>query len=244
MRNVLAVLLLAMATAAAPEPNTTLRSTGVIVPLYVSPGRIWNEAIAGKYAHPLVPVVIIVNVDNGPGAIKTQNYVAYVKKAQEAGIDVLGYVFTKYGRRSQDEVDAQMLRWYNFYHTDGIFLDQMADGNAAYYQAATAFAHAHALWFVMGNPGVNVPGNSGPDVINFYEQHGYPPLSLLRGSGHASFGKARWSYIADDVPFNENKIRASLNYVGYLYATDGTEPECYCKLPQYYSQLLALLDKD
>jgi Spherulation-specific family 4 len=223
-----------------PAPSVKFHTTGVLVPLYVYPGKVWDEAIAVKYAHDRVPMAIVANVDNGPGSTPIAAYLNYVQKAQKAGIDVLGYVSTKYAKRSQETVEAEMLRWYDLYHTDGIFLDEMAN-DAPYYQALTDYGHAHSLWFIMGNPGTNVPGNSGPDVINFYEQSGYPSPALLKSSGLRTYGKARWSYIADAVGLNRDRVVLSTSYVGYLYATDGKQPECYCRLPSYFSTLTAVL---
>jgi hypothetical protein len=226
----------------APAPNTVLKTTGVLIPLYVYPGKIWEKAIAAKYAHARVPMVIVANVDNGPGANVDPTYLSYIKEAQKAGIFVLGYVYTSYSKRSQKTVDADMAEWYDRYHTDGVFLDEMAVNDPSYYQAATAYAHAHSLWFVAGNPGVSVPGNSGPDVINFYENHGYPSPALLKSAKLREYGKTRWSYIAGAVGWDRDRIILSTNYVGWLYVTDASEPECYCGLPSYFSRLLSVLD--
>jgi hypothetical protein len=217
-------------------------AAGIVVPLYVSPGKAWNAVIAAKVAHPYVPFVLIANVDNGPGTSVNRNYVRFIEKAQMAGIDVLGYVYTKYGKRAANAVDADMARWEALYRTDGIFLDQMTSNGSSYYQAATAYAHAHSLWLVMGNPGVDAPGDAGPDVINFYERAGYPRLAFLRKPAHRSYGASRWSYIAGAIPFDASKVRATKKYVAYLYVTDGKEPECYCRRPSYFGQLVALLD--
>jgi Spherulation-specific family 4 len=220
------------------------QTTGVVVPLYVRPGKLWDAVIAAKLAHAHVPFVIVANVKNGPGTAADSAYARFIQKAQMAGIDVLGYVYTKYGRRSATAIDADMARWQALYGTDGVFLDQMAPNAPSYYQAATAYAHGHSLWFVMGNPGVNASGASGPDVINFYERAGYPKLTFLRARAHLSYGSGKWSYIAGAVPFDAKKIRASAKFVGYLYATDGKEPECYCRLPSYFDSLIALLDRN
>jgi len=218
------------------------QATGVVVPLYVYPGKVWNAVIRTKLAHPYVPFALVADVDNGPGAAADRTYAKFIAKAQRAGIYVLGYVYTKYGKRSANAVDADIARWEALYRTDGIFLDQMAPHAPSYYQAATAYAHGHSLWFVMGNSGTNASGNSGPDVVNFYERAGYPRLTFLRKPAHRAFGSARWSYIAGAVPFDSAKISASAAYVSYLYATDDKEPECYCRLPSYFNKLVALLD--
>lgn len=236
---------LAPATPIAAQPFRAYRSpatTGLLVPLYVDPGKTWNAVIDAKLAHSSVPFVVIANVDNGPGTSVRATYVSFIEKAQKAGIDVLGYVYTKYGKRSATLVNADILRWEALYRTDGVFLDQMASNAPSYYQAATTYAHLHSLWFVMGNPGVDAPGSSGPDVINFYERAGYPKSRFLRKPAHQSYGSGKWSYIAGAVPFNGPKIKSTAKYVAYLYVTDGKEPECYCKLPSYFDQLVEALD--
>jgi hypothetical protein len=210
--------------------------------MYVNPGAVWDEVIAAKKAHPNVPILLIADVTNtGVGGSKLGSYAAYIQKEQAAGVSVIGYVATNYGRYSTSFIETQMSRWYSYYRVDGIFLDEMSPNDETLYRAVTAYAHAHSLPLVMGNPGENVAGNSGPDVINFWEQQGYPPLSFLKQSAHLAYGKSRWSYMAGAVPYDAATITASAPYVGYFYATDGKETECYCKLPSYFSQLVALL---
>ena len=217
------------------------QGTALLVPLYVYPGRIWTQTIAAKTRYPSVQIYIIANVNNGPGNSVDPKYVSFIAAAQKAGIDVLGYVYTQYGKRSATQVDADIAKWQAYYGADGIFLDQMATHAQSYYQAATVYAHAHSLWFVMGNPGVDAPGNAGTDAINFYERGGYPSLKFLSKPSHLQYPRNTWSYIAGAVPFSAAKIRASAAYVGYLYVTNGKEPECYCRLPTYFDRLVASL---
>lgn len=230
-------------TAANDRGSASSAPTGIVIPMYMYPGAQWNAVIAQKSAHPNVPIVVIANVNNGAGRKKQAVYTTYIAREQAAGVSVIGYVATSYGKRSATSIEAEMSRWYRFYRVDGIFLDEMKPNDSALYATVTAYAHAHALPFVMGNPGENAKGNSGPDVINYWEQRGYPPLSFLKQSAHVAYGKSRWSYIAGAVPYDAATIRATTRYVGYLYATDGKEPECYCRLPSYFSQLVALLAK-
>lgn len=216
--------------------------TGIVIPLYVDPNGQWDAVIAQKKAHPNVPIVVIADVtNNGVGNRKLAAYATYIAKEQAAGVTVIGYVATFYGGRNPGDIEATMLRWYKFYHVNGVFLDEMKPNDRGLYTTVTAYAHAHSLPLVMGNPGQNAPGNAGPDVINFWEQQGYPPLSYLEQSAHESYGKKRWSYMAGAVPYDAATITATLPYVAYLYATDGKEQECYCRLPSYFSQLVALV---
>ncbi|HTU82486.1 MAG TPA: spherulation-specific family 4 protein [Candidatus Acidoferrales bacterium] len=236
----------AVSTAAnAPGSGTAAKAparTGVLIPLYVPPNRQWDVVIAAKSAHSSVPMVLVVDVADGPGGRRDPHFGRYVERAQKAGVVVLGYVDTRRGKIPASQIDNEMQNWYDFYATDGAFLDHMAPDNAAYYRAATQYAHAHELWFVMGNPGTNASGDDGPDVINYYQRRGYPTVAYMREPAHRQFGKLQWSYVAGAVPFDRTRVAVSAHYVGYLYATDGREPECYCTLPTYFDQLVATLD--
>ena len=125
---------------------------------------------------------------------------------------------------------------------DGIFLDEMATAMSPYYQAITAYTHGLGLFPVVGNTGVDAPPDSGTDVINYYEDTGYPTAAFLSEPVHLQ-NRATWSDIAGDVPLDSAAIVSSLPYVGFLYATDGSEPECYCHLPSYFAALVTLLDQ-
>jgi Spherulation-specific family 4 len=226
----------------AQRPAASTVPTGIVIPMYVNPGPVWNDVIVQKRAHPNVPILLIADVTNtGVGGSKLRSYATYIQKEQAAGVSVIGYVATGYGHSSISFIETQMSRWYGYYHVNGIFLDEMNPNDPSLYRTVTTFAHAHSLPLVMGNPGENAAGNSGPDVINFWEQKGYPPLSYLKQSPHVAYGKARWSYMAGAVQYDAATITASAPYVAYIYATDGKEVECYCKLPSYFSQLVALL---
>jgi len=216
--------------------------TGIVIPLYAYPGKVWDEVIAEKTAYPNVPILAIADVtSNGVGGHKIAAYATYIKKMQAAGISVIGYVATQNGHRPAGSIESQMALWYGYYAVNGIFLDEMNPRDANLYTTVTAYAHAHSLPFVMGNPGDNAPGNAGPDVINFYEQRGYPSLSFLKQQAHLQYGQQRWSYMAGAVAYDPATIAATAPYVAYLYATDGAEPECYCRLPSYFAQLVAQL---
>ncbi|MHB2036611.1 MAG: spherulation-specific family 4 protein, partial [Nitrososphaerales archaeon] len=72
---------------------TTSTPTGVMIPLYSYPGSDWNVVEQAKLAHPSVPIVAIINPNNGPGGSQDPNYVAGVNNLRSAGVTVLGYVY-------------------------------------------------------------------------------------------------------------------------------------------------------
>ena len=218
-------------------------SLGVVIPMYANPGPVWDQVIAQKHAHPKVPVLLIADVTNtGVGTYKVPAFTTYIAKERAAGVKVVGYIATGYGKYTQSFIEGQMNRWYAWYHVDGIFLDEANTNYAPLFRTVTAYAHAHSLPYVMANPGTDAPANLGTDAINYFEQKGYPSVAYLSRPAHVAAGSKRWSYMAGAVPYNASIIATSAKYVSYLYATDGAEPECYCKLPSYFAQLMAQLE--
>lgn len=226
-----------------PSPSSAQASTGIVIPLYEDPDGDWDQIIAQKQLHPRVPVVIIVNPNNGPGTSPDPAYATYIAKAQAAGIIVLGYVYTSSGVRPTAAAETDISTFRSWYNVNGIFLDEMSTAAQSYYQTLTAYAHADGMLLVIGNPGADAPANAGTDAINYFEQAGYPANSFLSEAAHLAVPASTWSYMSGAVAFDQTTILNTLPYVGYLYATDGAEPECYCKLPSYYDQLVTFLDR-
>jgi spherulation-specific family 4 protein len=229
-----------------PSPITTPTPSsarvGLIIPMYMYPGPAWDQVVSQKLSHPRVPMLLIANPEDGSGSASNQDYNAAITKAQSAGIRVLGYVYSAYGQRPAQDIESEISNYNRWYHVDGIFIDEMATNNSAYYQGLTAYAHGLHLLPVVGNPGVDAPANAGTDIINYFEHAGYPGLEFLAQPEHAR-DPAMWSYMSGQVPFDFGVIASTLPYVKYLYATDDAEPECYCRLPSYFQQLTSLLDR-
>src|SRR5207237_5786478 len=96
-----AVLLLApllgAIQATAPERGAVVPlppQTGVIVPLYDSSLSAWSQVADAKAAHPRVPIVGIINPQDGPGNASVANYTTLVGQLRSAGVAVLGYSYT------------------------------------------------------------------------------------------------------------------------------------------------------
>eukprot|EP00026_Physarum_polycephalum_P012356 Phypoly_transcript_12654.p1 GENE.Phypoly_transcript_12654~~Phypoly_transcript_12654.p1 ORF type:complete len:281 (+),score=39.28 Phypoly_transcript_12654:130-972(+) len=94
----------------------------IMLPSYFYPGcQDWAETIK---AAPTVGVAII-NPNSGPGKRVDPNYVTQTKAAQAAGVKILGYVHTQYGKRDISLVQDEIEKFFEWYKVDGIFLDEI-----------------------------------------------------------------------------------------------------------------------
>ncbi len=82
---------------------------------------------------------------------------APMRACEEHGQRVIGYVFTKYGKRRLAAVEKAIGHYYTWYPgVEGIFLDEMAEAPSVkletYYRQLTSYVHEKG-GFVVGNPG-------------------------------------------------------------------------------------------
>jgi len=235
------VALASVVLARAGEPAYACRST--LVPAYVGPSEL--IALAER---PHGPRLVVMNPDSGPGARRDGAYVQAVRRAQEAGLRVLGYVATGYGARPAAAVAAEIDRYARWYGVDGIFLDETAHSEelVEHYRGLAALAREEAGRLVVLNPGV-VPsiGYFGfADVVVTYEG----PAAEYAGA------LARTPAWLDTVPpgriahliygaSREQAVAAvgAASRAGYVYLTSGTLPNPWQTVPDYLEEEEALL---
>src|SRR5688572_2010115 len=97
---------------------------GILVPAYFGPGAQWS---ALNRAAERVPLIAIMNPNNGPGAVKNNNYAGAINALKGSKGRVIGYVHTSYTKRAAEEVRRDIDRYYSFYDIDGIFIDEMTN---------------------------------------------------------------------------------------------------------------------
>jgi hypothetical protein len=224
--------------------------SGTLIPLYTSPGHpSWATVKAAKLAHPRVAVVAVVNPSSGPGNAASSAYTSGIADLTAAGVKVIGYVYTDYGRRAATTVQADIDRWRMFYpQVSGIFFDEQAyqPGSEAYYRQITAYARAAGLPFTVGNPGVdsNESYVGTVDLILIYESAGLPPLSRLMG-WHTKYDRRGFGVIPHAVPsLDAPSFVASIKpYVGFIYVQSDTLPNPWDSVPSYFPALVAALDQ-
>lgn len=129
----------------------------LLVPLYEHPHdrpEAWRQL---TLAAPRLYGVVL-NPANGPGTAPDPGFTAAAAALRSAGVRLLGYADTGYGRRPATEVLADLHRHRRWYGADGAFLDQTAaEGHALPgYRALTTAARRDAGMRTLAlNPGVH-----------------------------------------------------------------------------------------
>lgn len=226
-------------------PATGVTST--LIPLYSYPtDASWATVAAAKLAHPTVPVLAVVNPDNGPGAAVDANYRSGIAKLQAAGVKVIGYVYTSYGARASAAARADIDRWRTFYPgVSGIFFDEQANttGFEAYYRALSTYVKQTGMDFTVGNPGADTaPTYVGTvDLILIYESGGLPSLTSL-DSWHRNYDRSNFGVIPYGCPTSSAAfVQSARDRVGFIYLQSDTLPNPWDTVPTYLSTLLGQL---
>jgi hypothetical protein len=225
----------------------TSSPTGIIVPLYIYPGADWDALVKVKSNSSGVPIVAIVNPNSGVGKIKDPNYVTGIKKLKDAGIIVLGYVWTNYTNKSTFSAKAEIDKYKSWYAVNGIFLDGMstAQGKEWYYRNLDTYAKSKGLGPTIGNPGTTTRLSyfSTVDNIIVYEGSGTPSLTYLAGWYSKTHAK-NFSFLAYRVAtLDDVYVKESVKYAGYLYITNDGLNNPYDSLPSYLPHLVSVVQK-
>ncbi|MEV8534654.1 spherulation-specific family 4 protein [Streptomyces sp. NPDC051211] len=132
----------------------------LLVPLYEHPTHhptAWNTLVhSADRLHS-----VVLNPANGPGTAPDPAFLEVADRLKDAGVPVLGYADTDYGRRPHAAVVQDLLRHRDWYGVDGAFLDQAAaDGELLphYRRLAVAARAAGARTLVLNHGAHPHPG--------------------------------------------------------------------------------------
>ena len=223
-------------TASTRTSTTTIGGSsimGVMIPLYMDPGTYWNELESAKLSYPSVPVVGIINPDNGPGSSSDSTYVSGVNTMKGDGIIVIGYVDTMEASVSISSAEAQIYDYRAWYNVNGIFFDNMPDvcGSASYYQTLSQYSNSIGLSFTVGNPGAQTcTGYVGTESnLMVYETDGLPSLSTVQQNTNGGPASG-YSMIATSVSLpSQSYFNSIYPYMGYVWFTN--QAATYQQLP-------------
>ena len=220
----------------------------VAVPAYQYPakGQMW-AGLTSLEAGSLV----VVNPASGPGDAVDRVYEKALEPLRRKGVRLFGYVDSNYGEHSVDHIVAQAKRWVTLYHPAGIFVDQTSvDSSAVPYITAIA-SRLHALGLqVTINPGQPKIDQRLLDkvdhIINFEG-----PLSTYLNTTfpdwvHDAPDGLFWHLIYDVKSENEMAEvidRARDDGAGAVFVTDGSMPNPWDRLPDYWTSERRLADQ-
>jgi hypothetical protein len=214
------------------------QGTGVLVPLYVYPANVHKNAVYKrlmdlKRQYETVPIWVVLNPASGPGKKVDGNYTKAIDRLLGAACVVLGYVSTRYGKRSQADVRKDIDRWLKMYpRIQGIFFDEMiyedTDAGIRHQLALNRYAHDAGCWPTVANPGADTPGRyfaaDAADVIVIHEAAAWPKEKRLKGDyfgGYADYPPfTRAVLVHSQEKLDRAALRMVRKYARWVYVTD------------------------
>jgi hypothetical protein len=130
----------------------------ILVPAYFYPTA--GDFLKLLYSKPKKTVVVILNVNDGPGDMKNNDYEWAIEELINKGMLPVGYVYTNYGKRNIDLIKKDIDEWYKFYpRIRGVFLDEVSDNPnyIEYYVNIYNYIKQKYEGLVILNPGTNFP---------------------------------------------------------------------------------------
>lgn len=232
----------------------------IAIPAYFYPSQPtsqWNTAVDNSPLPTGRQQILIMNPSSGPGNSFDPNYATAITTVHNAGTGflVIGYVHTKYGKRSLSTVKSEVDKYYSWYPAiDGIFVDETASAASyvsSYYQPLANYITAKKTGAsVMLNPGVypdqsylniSVPSTSML-IVNVFESAYSNYVNLSVPSWAFSYPAIKMShlvYAATAAQIPNAVTLSSQRNVGWVYVTDLGSSNPWAALPSYWSTLTA-----
>ena len=209
---------------------TTSEAVGrrLLVPLYAYPATD-PEAWAAVAANAASVAGLVLNPSSGPGDGAEPEFLAAAVALRAAGVPLLGYVDTDYGRRSHRAVVTDLERYQDWYQVDGVFLDQVGSGAELlpHYRRLAVASRSLDAPQVVFNPGVHPhPGYAeAADVLITFEGtwDGYRRLRVPAWT--VAFPPGRFGHLVHAAPAQlcgQVPEIARQHHAGVSYATPGT----------------------
>ncbi|HEY3761513.1 MAG TPA: spherulation-specific family 4 protein [Verrucomicrobiae bacterium] len=239
-----ALLVLALTAAIARSA-----SLGIMVPAYFSPDlqpEYWSELDFGASQ---VPLIAIMDSNNGPGTSKTTGYVNALLQLHQAGGAVIGYIYTSQGARPLTEVESDVDTYLSWYNVDGFFFDEMAsDANTTnydYYQSIYEYVKSKGNYIVAGNSGMNTQESyiSLPtvDIAMIFEGYSTNYTDWLPSTWVNDYPPTRFAnlphFVTDATTMTNDVYLAANRNAGWVFVTGAT----YDTMPSYWTNEVDLI---
>jgi hypothetical protein len=233
------------------EDTGYLKAGACLVPAYFADSTLWSQLISSTAGNK--PMYVVVNVNNGPGAIKNSSYESWIHQLIENSKIPVGYVYTSYGSRAISDVENDIDRWLSFYpEVKGFFIDEVnaTTSNVSYYQSIVNYIKGKGDYVVILNPGV-VPADktyfdsSMSDLVVTFEGNGTSALSAASSSHREKSACLVHGTSASDFSTVYDSITSSSGAnCAVIYITDDTMPNPWDTLPSYFNTELQRLSTE
>src|SRR2546427_11440108 len=221
-------------------------ATGIYYPMY-SISEL-SQVLAAKKAFPNVPFNVNINPASGTGRAPRTDISDAITQLKSAGAVVTGYVPTKYGERTIEDVERMISAYQQFYPNllDGIMFDEVSHSSSefTYYQTVSNYARSLGFSYIRANPGGSIDQVDVPlfDHIAIYESDGYPSESTLSSrTFYPQYSKSVVGFgttIHTTSTYDPTWLHMAVKYLKWVYITDQTEPNPYAVFPSYFNQYL------
>ena len=223
---------------APPDQASTAKAPLLVVPAYFHPAvhpRQWQWL--AEHA-PRIRLVIL-NIASGPGTRPQDVFLTAVDLLHAAGVCVIGYVDTGYGRRDAGVVLAEAGRYQDWYGVRGVCFDQVAAAGEGlgYYAGVAAGARTMGAEVVFFNHGTHpAPGYARhADLLGTFEGTwaAYQQLRTPEWTRH--WPPSKFYHVVHSVPVARIPAAWQLtarHRAGAVYITERRGPNPYDSLPE------------
>lgn len=236
---------------AAPKAVVSTSDTAIrlLIPLYSYPNwydaqnYIWDDIVA---ASSRVPITVIINPSSGPGGgPPNSDYEFGLNMLRQAGVTILGYVYTDYGKRDVNDVKADVDLYDRHFGIDGIFFDCVASdaGKLSYYEELCHYVESlRNLRRVILNPGTHIDedyfSQAVGDIIVVFEGYSEDWYSYQPDTYLSTYPAEQLAILVHTVPDTDtmrSHIELALKRnIGYVYVTHDKLQNPWDSLPTFW----------
>jgi len=223
----------------------------------VDPGSAWDEliAVAGS-----IQIIAIINPNSGPATPVDSSYTTYMAMFKNAGIEMVGYVYTSYGTRPIADVEADIATYVSQYPgLSGIFFDEGSTSasdipfySQAYNYVMSQSGYVHSIinpgeqtdsgylavsttLMIFEDVGANLPGSTFSSWVTCA-----PTEAEKSGYKYRFAGIANTAALGNDAAYISDFQNMGF---GMVYVTDGVNGCCtYNSLASYFSTEAAAIE--
>jgi hypothetical protein len=209
----------------------------IAIPSYFYPGELWTKMEDG---YPTVEIAII-NPNSGAGTSANQDYANQVVSSKAAGLTVLGYIYSSYGKRNFNIIKKDIDKYYDWYDVDGIFIDEASTecSKTSYYEEINNYIKSKVGKAVtILNPGTQTNEcyvNSADIILNFEDTFEVYRDAYTQSAWVFNYPPNRFWHLVHATPTisdMEQAVQLSKERnAGYVYVTPDALPNPWDTLP-------------